>query len=70
MHVSCSINYIDIDMPSFPSKSLLLIVIYACTSCASLTRQTVTWPGCKWKAIGLGDVLSPAQVMLLTILFM
>lgn len=28
------------------------------------TMHTVTWDGCKWKAIGLGDVLSPKQVKL------
>jgi hypothetical protein len=26
--------------------------------------QTVVWEGCKWKPIGLGDVLSPKQVKL------
>jgi hypothetical protein len=26
--------------------------------------QTVVWPGCKWKPLGLGDVLSPKQVKL------
>jgi hypothetical protein len=24
--------------------------------------HTVTWPGCRWKAIGLGDLLEPKQV--------